>query len=147
MRRTKLRIRGPRAIVILVGGGEAADRCRELTPGASVSKVAQRYGLNANLLFTWRRREARSVGLGGAEPLQLLPVTVSTVGTPAAPAAASEPAGRMEIVLIGGERIVVGADVDASSLARVVKARSRRARGCGWRRATPTCARGSTALR
>ena len=29
-------------------------------PGASVSKVAQRYGLNANLLFTWRRQEARS---------------------------------------------------------------------------------------
>ena len=25
-------------------------------PGASVSKVAQRYGVNANLLFTWRRR-------------------------------------------------------------------------------------------
>jgi transposase len=29
------------------------------TPGASVSKVAQRYGVNANLLFTWRRQEAR----------------------------------------------------------------------------------------
>ena len=26
-------------------------------PGASVSKVAQRYGVNANLLFTWRRRD------------------------------------------------------------------------------------------
>ena len=26
-----------------------------LAPGASVSKVAQRYGVNANLLFTWRR--------------------------------------------------------------------------------------------
>ena len=25
------------------------------TPGASVSKVAQRYGVNANLSFTWRR--------------------------------------------------------------------------------------------
>jgi hypothetical protein len=32
----------------------------------------------------------------------------------------------MEIVLIGGERVIVGADVDASSLARVVKALSRR---------------------
>jgi transposase-like protein len=28
-----------------------------LGPGASVSKVAQRYGVNANLLFTWRRRD------------------------------------------------------------------------------------------
>jgi hypothetical protein len=32
----------------------------------------------------------------------------------------------MEIVLVGGERIVVGADVDASALVRVVKALSRR---------------------
>jgi transposase-like protein len=36
------------------------------TPGASVSKVAQRYGLNANLLFTWRRQEARSVAVAAA---------------------------------------------------------------------------------
>lgn len=96
-------------------------------PGASVSKVAQRYGVNANLLFTWRHQEARSVALGGGEePVKLLPVTVATAGTPAAPAAASEPVGRMEIVLVGGERIIVGADVDASSLARVAKALSRR---------------------
>ena len=46
-------------------------------PGASVSKVAQRYGVNANLLFTWRRRrEARSATNGGAEPLALVPVRV-----------------------------------------------------------------------
>jgi transposase len=96
------------------------------TPGASVSKVAQRYGVNANLLFTGRRQEGRSNAVGGAEPLQLLPVTVADAGTPAAPAAASEPVGRMEIVLVGGERIIVGADVDASSLARVAKALSRR---------------------
>ena len=96
------------------------------TPGASMSKVAQRYGLNANLLFTWRRQHARSAAVGGEEPVKLLPVTVAAAGTPAAPAAASEPVGRMEIVLIGGEGIVVGADVDASSLARVVKALSRR---------------------
>jgi len=97
------------------------------TPGASASKVAQRYGLNANLLFTWRRQEARSAAVdGGEEPVKLLPVTVADSGTAAAPAAASEPVGRMEIVLIGGERIIVGADVDASSLAHVAKALSRR---------------------
>jgi transposase len=96
------------------------------TPGASMSKVAHCYGLNANLLFTWRRQHARSAAVGGEEPVKLLPVTVAAAGTPAAPAAAPEPVGRMEIVLIGGEGIVVGADVDASSLARVVKALSRR---------------------
>ena len=97
-----------------------------LGPGASVSKVAQRYGVNANLLFTWRRRGARGAASGGLEPLKLLPVTVADEGMAAAPIAPSAPAGRMEIALVGGERVVVGADVDAAALARVVKALSRR---------------------
>ena len=99
------------------------------TPGGSVSKVAQRYGVNANLLFTWRRQEGRSKATGCVEPLQLLPVKVADAGTAASAAAATatqSQVGRMEIVLNSGERIVVGADVDASSLARVIKALSRR---------------------
>ena len=97
------------------------------TTGASVSKVAQRYGVNANLLFTWRRQEARRAAFGDCEaPVKLLPVTVADAGTAAGAVATQSQVGRMEIVLNSGERIVVGADVDASSLARVVKARSRR---------------------
>ena len=38
-----------------------------LAPGASVSRVAQRHGVNANLLFTWRRQEARSKRRCGAD--------------------------------------------------------------------------------
>ena len=38
------------------------------TPGASVSKVAQRDGVNANLLFTWRRQEGKSDAVGGPAP-------------------------------------------------------------------------------
>ena len=91
-------------------------------PGASVSKVAQRYGVNANLLFTWRRRDTRSAASGGVEAVELLPVRVEDERAPAAP----EPIGRMEIVLTAGERILVGVDVDAAALARVVKALSRR---------------------
>ena len=94
-------------------------------PGASVSRVAQRYGVNANLLFTWRRREAREAAGGGLEPLKLLPVTVAEEGLAAAPIAPTT-AGRMEIALAGGARIVVGADVDAAALARVVNVLSRR---------------------
>jgi hypothetical protein len=73
----------------------------------------------------------------------------ASAGRPAAPAAASEPVGRLEIVLIGGQRIVVGAEVDGSSLARAVAARSqsRRSVGCGWRRAIPICGKGSTNFR
>ena len=90
-------------------------------PGASVSKVAQRYGVNANLLFTWRRK-ARSAVSGGAEALELLPVTVADEGRRLLQPRRRSSVGRMEIVLVGGERIVVGADVDAAALARVVKA-------------------------
>ena len=98
-----------------------------LEAGASVSKVAQRHGVNANLLFTWRRQEARAAASGEAELLKLLPVRVADAEAPAAASvAASGPAGRMEIVLGGGERIVVGADVDATALARVVRALARR---------------------
>ena len=94
-------------------------------PGASVSKVAQRYGVNANLLFPWRRRDARSAASCGTQPLELVPVRVADERSPA-PVAAPGPIGRMEIVLAAGERILVGADVDAAALARVVKALSRR---------------------
>jgi transposase len=95
-------------------------------PGASVSKVAQRYGVNANLLFSWRRRDARSAASGGVEAVELLPVRVEDERALAAPVAAPGPVGRLEIVLAAGERILVGADVDAVALARVVKALSRR---------------------
>jgi transposase-like protein len=56
-----------------------------LAPGASVSKVAQDYGVNANLLFTWRRQQARSAAVGGVEPLKLLPATVAEAETSSAP--------------------------------------------------------------
>jgi hypothetical protein len=46
-------------------------------------------------------------------------VTVADEGTAAS--AATQSLDRMEIVLVGGERIIVGADVEASCLARVVK--------------------------
>ena len=106
-------------------------RSGEWSPRASrqactCSKVAQRYRVNANLLFTWRCQKGSSNAAGGAEPLKLLPVTVADAGTATAAAATQSKVGRMEIVLNSGERIIVGADADASSLARVVKALSRR---------------------
>jgi transposase len=44
----------------------------------------------------------------------------------ATPTATATSMGRMEIVLVGGERILVGADVDATALARIVKALEQR---------------------
>ena len=67
--------------------------------GASIAEVARRHELNANLLFTWRRKM-------GVEP--------------------SEQNDPMEIVLAEGDRILVWADVETAALTRVLKALSRR---------------------
>jgi transposase len=91
--------------------------------GASVAEVARRYGLNSNMLFTWRRRER--VVNDVAKTVNIVPVRV-VEATPTATATASASMSRMEIVLFGGERILVGADVDATALARIVKALGRR---------------------
>jgi transposase len=99
-----------------------------VAPGASVSKVAQRYGVNANLLFTWRRQAG--VSQTPVEAIAFLPVKVAdeSARAPTSPPGPTPPAaaGRMEIALVGGERIVVGADVDAAALARVLNVLSRR---------------------
>jgi transposase len=82
-------------------------------PGASVAEVARRYGLNSNMLFTWRRRERAVNDVG--KTVNIVPVRV-VEATPTATATAPASMGRMEIVLVGGERILVGADVDATAL-------------------------------
>jgi transposase len=93
-------------------------------PGASVAEVARRYGLNANMLFTWRRRERRAGG-GDGEPVNIVPVKV-VEAMPTTIAQAPGSTGRIEIVLVGGERIIVGTDVDATALVRIIKALTRR---------------------
>ena len=96
-------------------------------PGASVAEVARRYGLNSNMLFTWRRRER--VVNDVAKTVNIVPVRVveaTPTATATATATASASMGRMEIVLVGGERIVIGADVDATALARIIKVLTRR---------------------
>ena len=99
-----------------------------LAPGASVSIVARRHDLNANMLFTWRRA-VEAVALPVADDkVTFVPATIT-----AAPATTISPpppspvtVGGMEIVLASGDRIIVGIDVDAAALSRVVKVLLRR---------------------
>ena len=105
-------------------------------PGVSVPMVAQRYNLNANQIFRWRRlfREPERVAGAG----RFVPVVVeaapgqeavtATMGAPSEEVGAEDsPAtGRMEIVLAGGRRVIVDRAVDGPALSRVIAVLERR---------------------
>lgn len=85
-------------------------------PGASVAAVALRYEVNANQVFTWRRRFGPS-GIDVMAP-GLVPVVLT--GDMAPLAGSVPPDDRIEIELAGGYRVRVGGDVAASTLRRVL---------------------------
>jgi transposase len=85
--------------------------------------TARRYGISPGLLYTWRRTfRARPIG---QEDGALSFVSAAVVPETPAPSARSS-AGRMEILLAKGRRIIVDAGVDATALARVVEVLERR---------------------
>ena len=104
---------------------------RSLVPGASVAAIAQDAGINANLLFNWRRLHLQSSALPAADAARapvLLPVTVvdpalassSPPAPPPAPAARAS-AGSIEIN-IRGAVVRVRGSVDEASLRTVLRA-------------------------
>jgi transposase len=97
-----------------------------LQPDPSVSKAAWRNGPKTSLLSTRRFEEAGAAPDDDLDPEEPLPDMAPEADLPTgAPAAPPNPAGRMEIVLASGARIIVGADVDATALARVVETLTR----------------------
>lgn len=93
-----------------------------LEDGASIAEIARLYELNANQLFTWRRQ----FGLEPAtstDVMTILPMTIESDA--AAEHSSSGLTGQMEIVLAGGDRIIVWADVQTTALTRVLKALAR----------------------
>ena len=83
-------------------------------PGASVSKVARQYDVNANQVFAWRRRFL-------AEAKSAMPVLVPVTITPEpdekpAPAVADT----IEIEVGGDCRVRVGSNFDGRALKRVL---------------------------
>ena len=101
---------------------------RSLEPGVSVAAIAMDSGINANLLFGWRRRHLNA--LASAEPAParspaavLLPVSIESGPSeihcaPAAPPARSG-SGTIEIE-IGSARVRLRGPVDDASLRSVL---------------------------
>jgi transposase len=94
-----------------------------LIPGASVSVVARQYDVNANQVFSWRRRYGEASKPPGVSPSTsgLVPVTIApellNVGTAPAPPATSE---MIEIEVSGDYRVRVGSGFDGRVLKRVL---------------------------
>lgn len=87
--------------------------------GVSVSQVARRYDVNANLVFTWLR-DRRFAGEGSAdEAAWFLPVEIMEGPT----SQSSEPAveNRIEIDLAGGHRVRIVGCYDPDALARLIR--------------------------
>jgi transposase len=87
-----------------------------LLPGVSVAEIARRHGINANLVFGWRRME--QMGLLGARPRRahplLLPVKVIEP-----PATATTP-GTLRIEFAGGIELHITGAVDAALVERII---------------------------
>lgn len=98
--------------------------------GASVAEVAQRHGINANVVFGWRRlyRQGLLSAEAAVEAPPLLPVQITTpTVVPSEPQAAKEPVrrrrdrgGAIEIEFTGGVRLRVVGEVNRATLARVI---------------------------
>ena len=85
--------------------------------------TALTHDVNANLVFTWRRK----LGVDPVEQknsISLLPVTITSDSITETDG--SNATGQMEIVLADGDRILVWPDVETAALTRVLKALSRR---------------------
>jgi transposase len=98
-----------------------------LAPGSSVSIVARQYDVNANQVFSWRKRyrDVPRIAAAPSSALQLIPVVV----TGERDVVATQPSSiveTIEIDLAGKYRIRIGSGVDAQALRRVLDVLERR---------------------
>jgi transposase len=93
-----------------------------LEPGASVARVAQRYGVNANQVFGWRRLyESGGLEVLPQASVKLLPVSIAEEPEVAQAQVSSSPSGTIHIELPGRALISVEGSVDAGLVRAVLK--------------------------
>jgi transposase len=104
---------------------------QSLVPGASVAGIAMKGGINANLLFKWRREHVRAMAECAPTAATLLPVCV--IGETASPSSVqptvrvgpsikqSSPPGVIEVEIAGAQLRLRGA-VDGTVLSTVLRA-------------------------
>ncbi len=93
-------------------------------PGASVSVVARRYDVNANQLFSWRKRYRAGLLTPADKALaQMVPVVIADEDVSAI---AKSVDGTIEIDLTGQYRVRVSDGFDGATLRRVLDVLERR---------------------
>ncbi len=91
-------------------------------PGVSVSQVARRYDVNANLVFKWLRDPRFRPA--DEDMAQFLPVEV--LPEPAVPSIKPPvPNGRIEIALTNGHRLSISGAFDPDAVARLLRGLNR----------------------
>jgi transposase len=105
---------------------EKRSICLQTTaPGVSVARVAQRYAMNANLIFKWLR-DPRYAPEPPAEPNAACFLPVEIVDRPMhdyseAAAGPMPAAGTIEIDMAGGHRLRISGVYDPDALARLIR--------------------------
>ena len=92
--------------------------------GASVAEVARGHGINANLVFNWRRQDQQGVLEAHTRRVKLLPVQISGA---VVPDVSLEPRqsvaledGRIEIVLVNDIRVTIVGRVSGERVEHVL---------------------------
>jgi transposase len=97
-------------------------------PSATVSAVARRYGLNANMVFSWRRDPRLRENAADAAPAgtTFVPMVVDDA-SPAGPPAGNDAAGvgRVVIDLPSGARVAIEDTQDVGALVTLLRGLAR----------------------
>ena len=104
---------------------------QSLVPGASVAGIAMKGGINANLLFKWRREHVRATAASAPTAATLLPVCVipdvdpKSTPQPSAPVGSAVNRGACPGVIelkVAGAQLRLRGAVDEAMLSSVLRA-------------------------
>jgi transposase len=96
-----------------------------VAPGASICAVARRHNLSSSLLYRWIKyfKADEPVQRPAFAPIALAPPAVATASAPGAePSVPPRTTGMIEVVLVNGRILRIGADIDLAVLKRIAAA-------------------------